>query len=232
VVNLHHAGKLNPYINYPFQFAAEMTAETAAAHAAGLKYKIYYTVRELSHHAEEIWAFRSLNGEIFQETGAAVIADQFAKVEERVDVAGGTGGPWLREHLVGRYVPAWQSVLPDGEMDQAIATTGLSRLHNYYIEGLAWLIRELGIDGIYLDGVGYDRQIMKRLRKAMDRARPGCLFDFHSGNNFHPAYGLNNVLSLYMEVLPYVDSLWIGEGFDYNESPDYYMTEICGIPFG
>lgn len=232
VVNLHHGGKLNPYINYPFHFAEEMRVETAAAHACGLKYKLYYTVRELSHHAEELWAFRSLNGEIYKESGAAVIADQFAKVEERSDVAGGTGGPWLREHLVGRYVPAWQQKLPDGELDQAIATTGLSRLHNHYIEGLSWLIRELGMDGIYLDGVGYDRQIMKRIRKTMDRARPGCLIDFHSGNNFSPAYGLNNVYSLYMELLPYVDSMWIGEGFDHNESPDYYLTEICGIPFG
>lgn len=232
VVNLHQGGKLNPYINYPFSLAAKIKAEIAAAHSAGLKYKLYYTVRELSHHAEELWAFRSLNGEIYTETGDAVIADHFEEVQERDDVAGGTGGPWLREHLSGNYVPAWQQKLPDGEMDQSIATTGLSRLHNYYIEGLAWLTRELGMDGIYLDGVGYDRQIMKRVRKAMDHARTGCLIDFHSGNNFHPKYGLNNVLSLYMELLPYVDSLWTGEGFDYGESPDYYMTEICGIPFG
>lgn len=232
VVNLHQGGKLNPYINYPFLFAAEMKKETEAAHAAGLKYKLYYTVRELSHHAEEFWAFRSLNGEIFKESGAAVIADQFAKVEERDGVSGGTGGPWLREHMGGRYVPAWHQKLPDGEMDQAVANTGLSRLHNYYIEGLVWLIRELGIDGVYLDGIGYDRGIMKRVRKAMDRVRTGCLIDFHSGNCYRDIYGLHNVLGRHMEVLPYVDSLWLGEGFDYNESPDYYMTEICGIPFG
>jgi hypothetical protein len=232
VVNLHQGGSLNPYINYPFHFSAAMRAETAAAHAAGLKYKLYYTVRELSHMAAELWAFRSLNGEIYREHGAAVIADQFEEREHRTDVSGGTGGPWLREHLVGRYVPAWQQFLPDGEMDQAIATTGLSRLHNHYLEGLGWLIRELGMDGLYLDGVGYDRQIMKRVRKTMDRARAGCLIDFHSGNNYHPDYGLNNVYSLYLELLPYVDSMWIGEGFDYNESPDYYLTEICGLPFG
>lgn len=232
VVNLHQGGKLNPYINYPFHFMREMKAETEAAHAAGLKYKLYYTLRELTHMTTEIWAFRSLNGEIYQEEGEAVIADQFAEREQRDDISGGTGGPWLREHLMGRYVPAWHQPLPSGEMDQAIATTGLSRLHNYYIEGVAWLIRELGLDGLYLDGVGYDREILKRVRKAMDRARPGCLIDLHAGNTFHPAYGMNNVLSLYMELLPYVDSLWIGEGFDYGESPDYYLTEICGIPFG
>lgn len=233
VVNLHQGGKLNPYINYPFCHDDALKAEVDAAHAAGLKYKVYYTLREMSHHMAELWALRSLRGEIFPETGTAVIADQFAALEERDDVSGGTGGPWLREHLVGNYVPAWQQILPDGEMDQAIATTGLSRLHNYYLEGVAWLLREIGMDGIYLDGIGYDRQIMKRVRKAMDRARPGGLIDFHSGNNFHPSYGLNNVLSLYMEHLPFVDSLWIGEGFDYhNESPDYFLTEVCGIPFG
>ena len=32
---------------------------------------------------------------------------------------------------------------------------------------------------LYLDGIGYDREIMKRVRKVMDRARPGCLIDFH-----------------------------------------------------
>jgi len=232
VVNLHQGGKLNPYINYPFLFMDEMKAEAEAAHAAGLKYKLYYTLRELSHMTAEIWAFRSLNGEVYQERGKAMIADQFAEDQKKDLVAGGTGGPWLVEHLRDRYVPAWQQRLPDGEMDQSIATTGLSRLHNHHLEGLGWLIKALGLDGIYLDGVGYDREIMKRVRKAMDRTRPGCLIDFHSGNNFAPEYGLNNVLSMYLELLPFVDSLWIGEGFDYNASPDYYMTEICGIPFG
>ena len=35
-----------------------------------------------------------------------------------------------------------------------------------------------------------------------------------------------------MEHLPYVDSIWFGEGFDYNETPDYWLVEISGIPFG
>jgi len=35
-----------------------------------------------------------------------------------------------------------------------------------------------------------------------------------------------------MEHFPYLDSLWFGEGYDYNESPDYWLVEISGIPFG
>jgi hypothetical protein len=36
-----------------------------------------------------------------------------------------------------------------------------------------------------------------------------------------------------MELFPYLDSFWIGEGFHYNQvSPDYWLIEISGIPFG
>jgi hypothetical protein len=35
-----------------------------------------------------------------------------------------------------------------------------------------------------------------------------------------------------MEHFPYIDSLWFGEMYDYNESPDYWLVEISGIPFG
>jgi hypothetical protein len=35
-----------------------------------------------------------------------------------------------------------------------------------------------------------------------------------------------------MEHFPFVDSLWFGEGFNYNEPPDYWLVEISGIPFG
>lgn len=35
-----------------------------------------------------------------------------------------------------------------------------------------------------------------------------------------------------MHLLPYINSLWFGEAFNYNESPDYYLIEISGIAFG
>ena len=143
----------------------KLSAYVNEAHGLGLKVKIYYTVRELSNHVEEIWALRSLGDEIY------------------IDGPGG-GGAWLREHLVSHYTPAWHETLSTGEVDAAIATTGLSRWHNYYLEGLAWLLRNVEIDGLYLDGIGYDRQIMKRVRKVLDRNRPDSLIDFHSGNEF------------------------------------------------
>ena len=35
-----------------------------------------------------------------------------------------------------------------------------------------------------------------------------------------------------MEHFPYINSLWFGESYDYNESPDYWLVEVSGIPFG
>jgi hypothetical protein len=73
---------------------------------------------------------------------------------------------------------------------------------------------------------------MKRARKVLDRVRPGSLIDFHSGNAF-PFHDLRiSPANQYMELFPYIDSLWFGEGYDYNESPDYWLVEISGIPFG
>jgi len=129
-------------------------------------------------------------------------------------------------------VPAWHQPFGGGLWDASIATTGLSRWHNYYLEGMGWLIRNVGVDGLYLDGIGYDREIMKRLRKVMDRARPGCLIDFHCGNHYAPEYGLNNIVNQHLEHLPYIDSLWLGEGFNYDEAPEYWLVELSGLPFG
>jgi hypothetical protein len=67
----------------------------------------------------------------------------------------------------------------------------------------------------------------------MDNAADSCLIDFHSGNNFHPEYGLNSPVNQYMELFPSVNSLWIGEGYDYEKEPeDYWLVEISGIPLG
>lgn len=229
IINIHQGGAINPYINYPFLTVAALGDFVAEAHRHGVKVKIYYTIRELSNHVYEIWALRSLGNEVFLDgPGFRLAAQCFPEDVDRQ----ANGWAWLQEHLADYFIPAWHQPLPDGDWDAAIATSGLSRWHNYYLEGLAWLIREVGIDGLYLDGIGYDREVMKRVRRTMDSERQGCLIDFHSGNSFGEEYGLNSPACRYLEHFPYLDSLWFGEGFDPNESPDYWLVEMSGIPFG
>ncbi len=214
IVNIHHGNDYNPNINYPFVATDKLAALVKQAHAAGIKLKIYYTVRELSNRVAEMFSLRSLGFEVFSDGG------------------GHGGHSWLQEHLVEHYAPAWHQPYGNGEVDAAIVTTGLSRWHNYYLEGLSWLIKNVQIDGLYLDGIGYDREIMKRVRKVMDRARPGGLIDFHSGNEFPFGDLRVSPACKYMEHFPYINSLWFGEGYDYNETPDYWLVEVSGLPFG
>ena len=60
---------VNPYINYPFvpDTVAFMEKYTRQAHALGLQVKYYYTIRELSNHAIELFALKALQGEIITE---------------------------------------------------------------------------------------------------------------------------------------------------------------------
>lgn len=208
VVNIHHGNELNPYINYPFLATEKLCAYVREAHARGLRVKLYYTLRELTNHVPELPALRSLGHEVLAP-------------------GGGGGYPWLREHLVSDYAPSWYQPQPDGEACASIVNSGLSRWYNYYLEGLDWLVRNVEIDGLYNDDVSYDRQIMKRVRKILDRRRPGCLIDLHSNTAFS-----RGPANQYMEFFPYVDRLWFGESFNYNAPPDYWLTEISGIPFG
>jgi hypothetical protein len=209
-INVHHANDLNPYINYPFLHQKEMKAYIDEAHRKGVRVKIYYTIRELSNHAPELFALRSLGSEIFS------------------DGPGG-GFSWLQEHLVSDYIAAW--FVPELK-DAAIINSGMSRWHNYYIEGLKWLVDKMQIDGLYIDDLAFDRTTMKRVRKVLDRGRPDAIIDLHSANQYNPRDGFANSANLYLEHFPYINRLWFGEYFDPDSPPDFWLVEMSGIPYG
>jgi hypothetical protein len=210
VINVHHATPINPFINYPFLRPDTMRAYIDSAHARQMKVKIYYTVRELTNRAPELWTLRTLNDE--------VLAD-----------GPGGGWSWLQEHVGGSYLAGW---FVPGISDAALVTSGVSRWHNFYVEGLDWLARNEGLDGLYLDDVAFDRATMMRARKALERNRPGSLIDLHSANQYNPRDGFASSANLYLEHFPFIDRLWFGEYFDYDSPPDYWLVEISGIPFG
>ena len=211
VVNVHHATPINPWINYPFIAWRDMKAYVDEAHAKGMKVKIYNTVRELSNRAYELFALRSLGHEVFS-PGA------------------GGGFSWLQEHLGDDYIAAW--FVPEIK-DAAIVNSGMSRWHNYYVEGMRWLAENVGIDGVYLDDVAFDRTTMKRIKRVLTAGgRPGII-DLHSANQFNPRDGFVPSALLYLEHFPYLDRLWFGEYFDYEKGPpDFFLVEVSGIPFG
>ena len=211
LVNIHHATPINPWINYPFIEWKKMKAYIDSAHQIGLKVKIYNTVRELSNHAYETQALRSLGHEVYSP-------------------GKGGGFSWLQEHLGDDYIGAW--FVPELK-DAAIINSGMNRWHNYYVEGMNWLVQNVGIDGIYLDDVAFDRITMKRIKRVLTKDNHPGIIDLHSANQFNKSDGFNNSAILYMEHFPYLNRLWFGEYFDYeNNDPGFFLTEVSGIPFG
>ncbi|WP_343744673.1 glycoside hydrolase domain-containing protein [Chitinophaga sp.] len=211
VVNIHHGNDINPWINYPFIEWKKMKDYIDAAHQKGLKVKIYNTVRELSNHAWETFPLRSLGHEVYSP-------------------GKGGGFSWLQEHIDSDYIAAW--FVPEFK-DAAIINSGMNRWHNYYVEGMNWLVQNVGIDGIYLDDVAFDRVTMKRIKRVLTQDGHPGIIDLHSANQYNKSDGFINSGMLYMEHFPYLNRLWFGEYFDYeNNSPDFFLTEVSGIPFG
>lgn len=211
VINIHHANAINPYINYPFIEFKKMKTYIDEAHEKGLKVKIYNTVREVSNKAYETFALRSLGHEIYSP-------------------GKGGGFSWLQEHVGDDYIAAW--FVPEIK-DAAIVNSGMNRWHNYYVEGMNWLTQNVGIDGIYLDDVAFDRITMKRIKRVLTKDGHPGIIDLHSANQYNKSDGFNNSANLYMEHFPYINKLWFGEYFDYQKNqPDFFLTEVSGIPFG
>jgi len=229
IINVHHASDLYPFINYPYldenlQSLKEIIAD---AHEHGKRMKFYYTTRELTKNLPEFWAFNSLNGELI-----------FPGPGNDCRTVTNPDGPhqWLTDNVRENYIPAWRSEIDrgifKGETDLSVITVPDSRLNNFYIGGLDFMVQKMNLDGVYIDDSALDRYTLRRARKVIDTWRPEGRMDFHSWNHLCEPAGNASCLNIYMDLLPYFDLCWIGEGRDYDHPADNWLIEVAGIPFG
>jgi len=229
IINIHHASDLYPFINYPYldENLEALKEIIDDAHSHGKRMKFYYTTRELTKNLPEFWAFNSLNGEVIY-PGPGNCAKTVTN----------PNGPnkWLIDNVRENYIPAWTALVDrgifKGETDLSVITTPDSRLNNFYIGGLDFMVQNMDLDGVYIDDSALDRHTLKRARKVIDRYRPEGRMDFHSWNHLNNWAGYASCLNMYMDLLPYFDLCWIGEGRNYNHPADNWLIEVSGIPFG
>ena len=222
VINVHHGNELHPYINYPFIETERLRRFVRVAAEKGIGVNVYYTAREMSNHTAEVFCYKSFGNEIIlQQKGR-----------------GHTGfhdRSWLRRYFGQDIIPAWQvhysSGPHKGDNDISFIIQPDSRIENYYIEGLQWLVDHVGIKGIYIDDTSLDAVTLRRARKVLDRV--GGLIDMHMWNHEEELAGDAACMNIYAGILPFLDSLWIGEGFDCRKLPaDYIFTEVSGLFYG
>ncbi|MBP5509444.1 MAG: hypothetical protein J6Z49_00830 [Kiritimatiellae bacterium] len=231
VVNLHHNTIWNPYINYPYNDDSSplLKKAVADAHATGLKLKVYYTTRELTQNLPEFFALKSLDGEALLKRDKSVPGWPCTNRNGP--------HPWLREHVGMDILPAWrenvrfpQAYKP--RLDLAVITTPDTRWDNFYLEGLDYLVREYGIDGLYIDDTALTGESMQRARRILDRDGKRRLVDNHSWNHHDRRAGSGNTNLAFIDLYPYFDLLWRGEGFYNNTPSDFWLIERSGIAFG
>jgi hypothetical protein len=230
IIEIHHNRLCNPYINYPFNDDSlpRLKEFVKKAHGDGMRVNLYYTTRELTQNLPEFFALKSMGGEI--------ILPRKEGVAWPVTNRNGPH-PWLTAHVGGDIVPAWRENLKFPEypqkLDLAVITTPDSRWNNFYLEGLDYLIKNAGIDGLYIDDTALDRASMQRARRILDAdGNPGRRVNMHSWNHYNGLAKWANSSIAFMELYPYYDGLWHGEGFNANASPEYMLIEMSGIPYG
>jgi hypothetical protein len=230
ILNIHHSEEVNPFINYPFldENTGGIKRLAAMAHKENIRLKLYYTTRELTTRLPELWAFKSLNGEIFFPGPGN---------ETRThDIYPNGPDEWYSRNMRENYIPGWFTKIAQGvfkdETDLSLITTPDSRLNNFYLAGLDWMVRNLDIDGVYIDDTALDRVAFQRARKILDRNLKDGRIDMHMWNHYRQSAGFASCYNLYMDLLPYIDLAWVGEGRNYDRSPDHWLIEVSGIPFG
>jgi len=73
---------------------------------------------------------------------------------------------------------------------------------------------------------------MKRVRKVLDRNRPGALIDLHSANQYNPRDGFISSATLYLEHFPISTVCGSASISIIRPLRDYWLVEVSGIPFG
>lgn len=222
-VTFHQGNMIMPFINYPFYEVDRLQKAVKYAKDRGIGIKLYYTEREHSNHMAETFVYKALGDEIILRKKGVSHSWQKEKPQWLVDNFGEDIIPgWFVKYKKGKY---------KNDHDISFIVKPDTRLDNYYVEGLNWLVDNVGIKGIYIDDTSLDRTTLERARKVLEKT--DGLIDMHMWNHEEPRAGDVSCLNLYAELLPFLDSIWLGEGFFYKKySPEYMLAEVSGIPYG
>lgn len=222
-VTFHQGNMIMPFINYPFYETDRLKNAVSYAKKKGIGIKLYYTEREHSNHMAETFVYKALGDEIILRKKGVSHSWQKEKPQWLVDNFGEDIIPgWFVKYKHGKY---------KNDHDISFIVRPDTRLDNYYVEGLNWLVDNIGIKGIYIDDTSLDRTTLERAKKVLSKT--DGLIDMHMWNHEEPRAGDVSCMNLYTEIIPFLDSVWLGEGFFYKKySPEYMLAEVSGIPYG
>ncbi len=220
-LNITYGGELNPYLNYPFPYIKALASLSKEAHEKGLGLSISYNLRDISVQNREIYAYKALGDELILRLKDSSFADPRLSEELGRDV------------LLAKVV-RYTSGKRKGFSDFAVVTAPSSRMDNYYIEGLDYLIKNADINAVSLRDANLNRTTIERIKKIIGRRKgiPGII-EMQISDQFNENSGYSNSLNYYTDVLPFLDKVWLDRSFEaMKEDPEVLLIEASGLPYG
>ncbi|MBR2479818.1 MAG: hypothetical protein IKB56_00760 [Clostridia bacterium] len=219
-VCLRNAGVLNPYINYPFDKVEELKALAMEAHRNNIGLGINYGLGEMSTRAKETFVYKALGNEIIYRTDKKTDTEKV-----------------LIDYLGDGAVEANKITFLSGAVgqgkDMSYYTVPRSRMDNFFVEGVNYLIHYADLDAISMKNPSISRTTAERVAKCIRSKRTGTgVMELEISNRYNDKNGHVNALNAYVNVLPFVNKLYIGEGYDIGRGPDYVLTEASGVIYG
>ena len=211
-----------PSFNYAWQWEGpdNLSRLTKEAHKRGIFVKVYNSGRELSTLAPEFWAL------VYEGTRYKF------RNEIKPEPIGNFQDAWHENHLLDGLPQGWPRLHKDFGNEHSVPVSNSTRNGNFYLESIRYMTENFGTDGAYWDGadgptLGH-REMARRLWTILRKTNPDATIDAHHGNSL-----LNSPIVSYMLVLPFIDSIWHGEGYTYDWlDPWAWLVEISGLPFG
>lgn len=203
-ISVHRANSFNPLLNYPFETEKDLRKLVSDAHNRKVGVLICYTFKELSTFVPEYKALRTMEEELLQ--------NEFNGTQAIVGV---------QKITRGKHRGAW---------DRSVTLRRGSRMENFYVEGVKYLMEHVGIDGVFMEETFATRNTMERVKKLLSQKR-GLPGHIDLGVQFFKDErgGYTSGLNVHTDALPFVDKIWVGTG---NDDPDCLLTETTGLLFG
>lgn len=220
-LNITYGGEVNPYLNYPFPYIKAISALSRTAHKNGLGISVSYNLRDISIQNREIYAYKALGEELILRLNDSTYADPRLSQQLGQDV------------LLAKVV-RYTSGKRKGLNDYAVVTTPRSRMDNYYVEGLNYLVHNANVDAVSIRDANVSRTTIERIKKVIlqKKAFPGII-EMQVSDQLNENSGYANSLNYYTDVLPFLDKIWLDRSFEgMPENPDTILAECSGLLYG
>ena len=258
---LHQSNQLNPYINYPIHPSVVplLTDYVTSASKAGAKVKLYCTVGQMSNHAPELFALKTLNGEVLLASTSDPVPAPNQAGQRGVGKDVSHAGSYLPVQAPGHT--STSSGKAKGSKDSTVSRLGgmggnligNEWLEEHMVTGYSggWYTQNPDNDEDASIGdntssrvLNFNIEIYNYLFRTL--GLHGVYYDGFSGQvatqrrirrmaadgGYVAHYDVHGRAFQNVELLPYVDSMWTCEGIDFRGGPAYWLMEIAALPFG